>query len=196
MDSLAQHQVKFQMPVHSRVMLTQKIAVNTTFAWKVLPVNMVAQSEQYLKLVTAMALATAKIQKMFPDGKLRDLFFIFFYFHPISILSCFFYIQSTSNLHPFASLVVRFSVAYSVYVLFLLHYFLPTVIFILVLALHKYTLRDYVRLFHLKITVHVTNALQMLHLVDIICSFESVHFWVVDFFFSSNHIHFQPINNH
>lgn len=68
-DLLAQLQVKCQLPVHSHAMLTQKIAVNTTSVWKVLPVNMVAQSEQYSKLVTVMVLATAKTQKMFPDGK-------------------------------------------------------------------------------------------------------------------------------
>lgn len=33
--SVAQLPEKSQMPVHSRVMLIQKIAVNTTFAWKV-----------------------------------------------------------------------------------------------------------------------------------------------------------------
>lgn len=121
MGSHAQHQVKFQMPVHSRVMLTQKIAVNTTFAWKVLPVNTVAQSEQYSKLVTAMALATVKTQKMFPDGKLCDLFSI--YFHPISLLSCFHSIQSTSNVHPFACFIFCLLVCRLFCLLFSLQYF-------------------------------------------------------------------------
>lgn len=75
--SVAQLQEKLQMPVHSRVMLIQKIAVNTTFAWKVLPVNTVARSAQYSKLATVMAPVTAKIQKMFPDGKCFPIFILF-----------------------------------------------------------------------------------------------------------------------
>lgn len=67
--SVAQLQEKLQMPVHSRVTLIQKIAVNTTFAWRVLRANTVAHSEQYSKSATAMAPVTAKIQKTFPDGK-------------------------------------------------------------------------------------------------------------------------------
>lgn len=67
--SLVQPPVKCRTPVHSRVTLTQKIAANTTSAWMVLPVNTVAQSEPSSRSVTAMALATAKTQKMFPDGE-------------------------------------------------------------------------------------------------------------------------------
>ena len=68
MDSLAQPQERYQTSDLSQDMLTQKTAVNTTFAWKELLVNMDAQSEQYSKLEIPMAQETAKTQKMFPDG--------------------------------------------------------------------------------------------------------------------------------
>ena len=58
----------------------QKIAANTTSAWKVLPANMVAQLAQSSKLATVMELATVKIQKMFPDGKLIFLLTNGFFF--------------------------------------------------------------------------------------------------------------------
>lgn len=61
--------VNWLMPVPSPDMLTPKIAVNTTSAWKVLPVNMVAPLVQYSKLAIVMAAVTVKIPKMFPDGK-------------------------------------------------------------------------------------------------------------------------------
>lgn len=68
MVSLAPLPVNWQMPVHSPDMLILRIAVNTISVWKVLLVNTVAQLVQCSKLVTVMALAIAKIPKMFPDG--------------------------------------------------------------------------------------------------------------------------------
>lgn len=59
------------MPDLSHDMPTPKIVVNITSAWKVLPVNMAAQSEQSSKLEILMAQATAKTPKMCPDGKLN-----------------------------------------------------------------------------------------------------------------------------
>lgn len=70
-DLLAQLPEKSQMPDHSQDTLTQKTAENITSVSKVLLVNMDAQSEQSSRLETLMALETAKIQKMFPDGELN-----------------------------------------------------------------------------------------------------------------------------
>ena len=81
MASLALLPVNWPMLVHSPDMLTLKIAVNITFAWKVLPVNMVAPLVLYSKLVTVMALATVKIPKMFPAGKFK--FFVRFLFNTV-----------------------------------------------------------------------------------------------------------------
>lgn len=67
------------MLVHSPDMLTPKIAVNTTFAWKVLLVNMVAPLVLYSRLVTVMAAVTAKILKMFPAGKWKTLKLFIYY---------------------------------------------------------------------------------------------------------------------
>lgn len=69
-DLPALPQVKYHTLDHSHDMPIQKIAVNIISASKVPPVNTVAQSEPFSKLVILMALVTVKIQKMFPDGKL------------------------------------------------------------------------------------------------------------------------------
>lgn len=69
MDSRVPLPVRSQMPVRSHDMLIQKIAVNTTFALKELPANMVAQSEQFSRSEKEMVPVTVKTQKMFPDGK-------------------------------------------------------------------------------------------------------------------------------
>lgn len=69
MDSLVPLPVNWPMLVHSPDTLIPKIAANTTFAWRVLLVNMVAPLVLYSKLETVMDLATVKIPKMFPDGK-------------------------------------------------------------------------------------------------------------------------------
>jgi hypothetical protein len=82
-DSPAPLLVKSQMPVHSRDMPTPRIAENTTFAWKVLPVNMDAHWEPCSKLETVMAQATVKTQKMFPDGKIH--FLISYSLHHITV---------------------------------------------------------------------------------------------------------------
>lgn len=73
-DLHAPPQVKFQMLDLSHDMPIQKIAVNTTFVSKVQPVNMVAPLEPSSKLVTQMVQATVKTQKMFPDGKLIEIY--------------------------------------------------------------------------------------------------------------------------
>lgn len=52
-------------------MLTQKTAESTTFASRESPASTDAQSEQSSRSETQMAQETAKIQKMFPDGKCR-----------------------------------------------------------------------------------------------------------------------------
>lgn len=75
MVSLALLPVNWLMLVPSPDTPTPKIAVNTTFAWKVLPANMVAPLALFSKLVTVTVLATVKIPKMFPAGKCRLLLF-------------------------------------------------------------------------------------------------------------------------
>lgn len=69
MVSLVPLPENWPMPVPSPDMLTLRIAVNTTFAWKVLLVNMVAPLAPFSRLVMVMAPATVKIPKMFPAGK-------------------------------------------------------------------------------------------------------------------------------
>jgi hypothetical protein len=68
-DSLAQLPEKSQMPDLSQDTLTQRTAENTTSALKALPASTDAQSELSSRSETLMAQATAKDQKMFPDGK-------------------------------------------------------------------------------------------------------------------------------
>lgn len=65
--------VNWLMPVHSHDMPIRRIAVNITFAWRVWPVNMVAQLVQSSKLVIVMAPVIVRIPKMYPAGKLSNL---------------------------------------------------------------------------------------------------------------------------
>lgn len=90
MDSLAQPLVKSPTLDLSQDTLTQKTAENTTFALKVLPANMDAQSEQSSRSETQTVQETAKTPKMFPDGKFLFKCYPFLFPHehskPIKLL--------------------------------------------------------------------------------------------------------------
>lgn len=74
-DSRAPPPVKCPTLAHSHDTPTPKTAANTTSALKVLPANTDAPSEPSSRLVTQMVLATVKIQKMCPDGKLIEIYY-------------------------------------------------------------------------------------------------------------------------
>lgn len=61
--------VSWPMPAPSRVTHILRIAASTTSAWRVWPVNMVAPLVQFSRSAIVMALATARIPRMFPAGK-------------------------------------------------------------------------------------------------------------------------------
>jgi len=69
--------VRSQMPDPSHVTHIPRIVASITSVWRVLLVSMVAPLALSSRLAIATVLATARIPKMFPAGKLATIFNLF-----------------------------------------------------------------------------------------------------------------------
>jgi len=87
-DSPAPRPVSWPTPDPSRATPTPRTAASTTSAWRAWPANTDAPSAQCSRSETVMALATARIPRMFPDGKLEFICNLSLGWHLFD-LSCF-----------------------------------------------------------------------------------------------------------
>lgn len=74
MDSRARRPVSWPTLAPSRVTPIPRTAASTTSAWRAWPANTDAPSALCSRSATVTALATARIPRMFPDGKCYDYF--------------------------------------------------------------------------------------------------------------------------